>query len=158
MVNASGFSQNTCSPRSVAARSSSGHADQFPHLGGGQGLGRNDLGGDHARLLRIEQIETGDDGGQIARAAVLGQQAEEILCHAVELRLVGDGGQTLLLVLGGDHRRLGQTAQVGALVPGRAQRGQVGANRLEGARFISKVEQRLCVALADFRRPVVVSH
>ena len=70
----------------------------------------------------------------------------------------GDGDQPFGLIVGGDDRGGRQATQVGAFAPGRLQRLQVGADGFQAAGFQRQVEQRLCVALADFRRSEIVSH
>jgi len=104
----------------------------------------------------VKGFKAGNDGAQVAGAAVLGQQGDEVLGGLFELGLGRDGDQTLLLVLGGDDRRGGEATQVGALEPGSLQGLQIGAHGVELFSFESEVEQRLCVARSDFRRPEIV--
>ena len=74
------------------------------------------------------------------------------------ISLGGDGGQALDLILGRNDRRGRQAAQIGALDPGGLQRDDVGANGVEAAGFQRQIKQRLCVAIADFRRSEIISH
>jgi hypothetical protein len=89
---------------------------------------------------------------------VLGQQAQEVGGGLFELGLGGDGDEALALILGRNDRRGRQAAQVGALDPGGLQRRQVGADGVQAAGFQRQIKQRLCVAIADFRRSEIISH
>jgi mannose-6-phosphate isomerase-like protein (cupin superfamily) len=130
----------------------------FENVGTDYGMIMSILGGDDAGVLGVAGLKPGDHGRQVLGAAVLRQQAQEVRGGLLELGLGGDGDQTLGLIGRGDDGRCGQATQVGAFGPGRLQRLQVGADGVQAAGFQRQVEQRLCVAIADFRRSEIISH
>ena len=90
--------------------------------------------------------------------AVGRQKAEEFPGGGVELRRIGDGAQTLGLVLGREAGVVEQAAQVGALADRRLQRLQVSLDGRQRLLLNGQVEESLCVALARVGRDGVVSH
>ena len=127
-------------------------------LGVGERHGRDHLGRDEAPTGRGQALEGGDDFGQRIRAAIGRQKAKELRGEGLDAGALGDGGEALALVLGGEPRRGQKPTQIRALAQQLGEALQVGLDGFERPAFDGKVEQRLRVSRAHIRRPGVVSH
>src|SRR5262245_3394455 len=107
------------------------------------------LGGCEAAMAREQRAKSLDHVWGGKKAAVPGDELEEVRGQAFDFYFFEDGGDSALLLLGGEHRALHQAAQILDGVERRSEAVQILCDLLERLFFQRELKQRGGIAARD---------